>query len=153
MQDRQLYEQILGIGTPWQVREVELKLAEREVHVYLGHGSAAVWPCPECGRECPLYDHQPDRSWRHLDTCQYRTVLHAELPRANCPEHGVRVVRVAWAEPHSRFTALFERLAIDWLGAASQQAVAERLGLTWDEVHGIMERAVRCRWQSESVPV
>ncbi len=26
---------------------------------------------------------------------------------------------------------------------ASQKAVADRLGLTWDEVHGIMERAVR----------
>jgi hypothetical protein len=41
-----------------------------------------------------------------------------------------------------RFTALFERLAIDWLTAASQKAVGERLGLSWDEIHGIMERAV-----------
>jgi len=81
MQDRQLYEQILGIGKPWHVTEVELKLAEGEVHVYLGHGSAAAWPCPECGRDCSLYDHQPERKWRHLDTCQYRTVLHAELTR------------------------------------------------------------------------
>ena len=37
---------------------------------------------------------------------------------------------------------LFERLAIDWLGAASQKAVAKHLGLSWDEIHGIMERAV-----------
>lgn len=143
MQDRQLYEQILGITSPWFVNSVDLKLEKGEVHVYLSHDADAKWPCPECGRECPLYDHQPDRSWRHLDTCQYRTVLHAELPRTNCPEHGVRVVRVPWAEAHSRFTALFERLAIDWLRAASQQAVAQRLGLSWDEVHGIMERAVR----------
>ncbi len=50
-----------------------------------------------------------------------------------------------WAEPHSRFTALFERLAIDWLRAASQRAVAEHLGLTWDEVHGIMERDERLK--------
>jgi transposase len=32
---------------------------------------------------------------------------------------------------------------IDWLQAASQQAVADRMGLSWDEVHGIMERAVK----------
>jgi transposase len=37
---------------------------------------------------------------------------------------------------------LFERLAIDWLGAASQKAVAKHLGLSWDEIHGIMDRAV-----------
>jgi transposase len=33
-------------------------------------------------------------------------------------------------------------LAIDWLKAASQKAVSERLALSWDEIHGIMERAV-----------
>lgn len=143
MQDRQLYEQILGIGSPWSVDRVELKLGEGEVHVYLTHAASTPWPCPECGQDCSLYDHQPERSWRHLDTCQYRTILHAEVPRANCPQHGVRVAAVSWAQPHSRFTALFERLAIDWLLAASQQAVAERLGLSWDEVHAIMDRAVR----------
>lgn len=36
---------------------------------------------------------------------------------------------------------LFERLAIDWLQAASQKAVAERLQLSWHEVHNIMDRA------------
>ena len=143
MQDSQLYQQILGITTPWRVERVELQLKQGEVHVYLGHESQVPWTCPECGAECPLYDHDSERLWRHLDTCQYRTILHCESPRCRCPKHGVRVVRLPWAEPHSRFTALFERLAIDWLRAASQQAVADQLGLTWDEVHGIVERAVR----------
>ena len=52
-------------------------------------------------------------------------------------------VRVPWAEPGSRFTALFEALAIDWLQAASTAAVSRRLGLTWDELDGIQARAVR----------
>ena len=142
MQDRQLYEQILGIGEPWHVARVELQLTQGEVHVYLEHRGGAVWRCAECGQEAPLYDHQPERQWRHLDTCQYRTVLYAAPPRSNCAEHGVRVVRLPWAEAGSRFTLLFERLAIDWLRAASQQAVAELLHLSWDEIHRIMERAV-----------
>jgi transposase len=54
----------------------------------------------------------------------------------------VRVVRLPWAESGSRFTALFEGLAISWLKSASQQAVADLLRLSWDEMHGIMERAV-----------
>jgi len=143
MQDHQLYQQILGITAPWRVEHVELRLQEGEVHVYLGHEPQAAWNCPECQAECLLYDHDSERSWRHLDTCQYRTILHAAPPRARCPAHGVRVVRLPWAEPHSRFTALFERLAIDWLKAASQKAVADQLGLSWDEVHGVMERAVK----------
>ena len=155
MQDRQLYEQILGIASPWFVDRVALKLAEGEVRVSLSHHEDAVWSCPECGRECPLHDHLPERRWRHLDTCQYQTLLCATTPRTNCAEHGVRAVRLAWAEPNSHFTLLFERLAIDWLKAASQKAVAERLGLSWDEVHGIMERAVKrglARREAEELP-
>jgi transposase len=155
MQDRQLYKQILGIPSPWFAERVELKLAEGEVHVHLEHREQAAWRCAECDRECSLYDHTPSRTWRHLDTCQYQTLLHATTPRTNCPEHGVHAVRLPWAEPHSRFTLLFERLAMDWLLAASQTAVAARLGLTWDEVHGIMERAVARglkRREAEAIP-
>jgi len=155
MQDRQLYQQILGIVSPWIVERVELKLESGEVHVHLNHAKDASWKCPECGRGCPLYDHQGIRTWRHLDTCQYQTLLHAALPRTECPEHGVRVVSVSWAEPGSHFTALFERLAIDWLQEASQQAVARQLELSWDEIHGIMERAVRrglARREAEELP-
>jgi transposase len=143
MQDRQLYEQILGISAPWHVQRVELQLKDGEVHVHLEHTEQAEWRCPQCDRDCAIHDHGPPRVWRHLDTCQYQTLLHAAIPRTKCPEHGVLAVRVAWAEPHSRFTALFERLVIDWLLAASQQAVADRLKLSWDEVHGIMHRAVK----------
>lgn len=143
MQDRQLYAQILGIEDPWRVERVELQLETGEVHVYLTHGSNAMWRCPECAAETSLYDHQPERVWRHLDTCQYRTLLHAAPPRTQCPTHGVRVVTLPWATPSSRFTLLFERLAIDWLKVASQAAVAAQLQLSWDEIHGIMDRAVR----------
>lgn len=143
MQDRELYRQILGISAPWFVERVELKLEDGEVHVYLDHPEMTRWSCPECGADCRLYDHQAERRWRHLDTCQYQTILHTKPPRAECQTHGVRAVRLPWAEPSSRFTALFERLAIDWLQAASQKAVSERLGLSWDEIHGIMNRAVK----------
>src|SRR5450759_180965 len=142
MQDRELYSAILGIRSPWSVQSVDLKLTEGEVHIYLEHGSGLDWPCPECGRLCPLYDHQPERRWRPLDSCQLRTILHAEPPRTNCSEHGARTVKLPWAEPNSRFTALFEGIAIEWLKVASQKAVADQLALSWDEVHAIQQRAV-----------
>jgi len=143
MQDRDLYQRILGIESPWYVESVDLRLTDGEIHVHLAHRKQESWPCPECGAGCKLHDHQAERQWRHLDTCQYQTMLHAEPPRSECSEHGVRVVKLPWAEPLGRFTALFEALAIEWLKAASQTAVAEQLRLSWDEIHGIMERAVK----------
>lgn len=143
MQDHELYRRILGIESPWFVDAVELKLGDGEIHVFLKHHEMIDWGCSECGVGCKLYDHQPERRWRHLDTCQYQTILHAEPPRTQCREHGVKTVKLPWAEPSSRFTALLEALAIEWLKAASQKAVAGLLKLSWDEIHGIMERAVK----------
>jgi len=130
MQDHELYAAILGIQSPWRVESVELQLESGEVHVRLAHADGQQWPCAECGTLCRLYDHQAERCWRHLDTCQYRTILHAEPPRSECSQHGVKVVRLPWAEAGSRFTALFEGLAIAWLKSASQQAVADLLRLS-----------------------
>src|SRR5579863_9772258 len=75
------------------------------------------------------------------------------LPVSNHPARRAAMQRMpgarrdshapAWAEPSSRFTARFEALAIEWLKAASQKAVAGLLRVSWDEIHGIMERAVQ----------
>jgi transposase len=142
MRDSELYERLLGLEQPWSVEAVELWLAAGEVHIHVARASAAPLTCPACGKVAPGYDQRP-RSWRHLDTFQYRTLIQAQVPRVDCPEHGVRQIAVPWAEANARFTALFERLIIDWLQAASLAAVAERLGLTWDQVFTIQRRAVR----------
>jgi transposase len=142
MDDRTLYATILGIAAPWDVLRVELDDAAKAVHVWLEERSETSFACPDCGAVSPLHDHV-ERSWRHLDTCQYETRLHARVPRVHCPAHGVKTVRVPWATPHSRFTVLFERLAIAWLKEATPAAVARRLGLTWEEANGIVERAVK----------
>lgn len=102
----------------------------------------AQWRCPECGRPSPRYDKRA-RQWRHLDTMQFKTLLEAEVPRIQCPEHGVRQIKVPWAEAGSGFTALFEAMAVFWLRQASTKAVASALGLSWNAVDGIMQRAVR----------
>lgn len=121
--------------------EVELRLEAQEVEVRLELEPSTRPPCPECGAACPIYDHQP-RRWRHLDTCQLQTILVADVPRVNCREHGVLQVRLPWAEPGSRFTALFEALVIDWLQQASLRAVSTRLRLSWNAVDTIQQRAV-----------
>lgn len=141
MNDKKLYEQILGISSPWHVESVDLKLSEGQVLIAV-EGSSAVEMCPECGQKCPRYDSS-ERRWRHLDTCQYQTILTATIPRIKCDEHGVRQVRVPWAEERSRFTAMFEALVIDWLQATEGiAAVAKGMRLSWDEVAGIRSRAV-----------
>ena len=142
MRDKGLYERILGIEKPWRVVEVGLDQESEEVRVYIKGEEGKRLACPKCAQASPGYDKR-ERSWRHLDTCQYKTILIAEVPRVRCEEHGVHQVEVPWAEAGSGFTALFEALAIDWLKEASTQGVAQLLGLSWNAMDGIMQRAVK----------
>jgi transposase len=155
MKDTGLYQQLLGLTEPWGVSRVALDVPGARVEVYVAHQAGASWCCPECGKECVLYDHAAERTWRHLDTCQFQTHLHARLPRVNCPEHGVRNVAVPWAEKGGRFTLLMERLLIDLLEQCqSILGVCRITGISWEEGAGVMARAVaRGRARKEAVPL
>jgi transposase len=142
MQDKELYEKLLGLIAPWYVSDVDLRMEESKVIVRLEHEPLTRFACPECGLEGPTHDHRP-RQWRHLDTCGIVTMIEADVPRVNCPVHGVRQAKVPWGESGSGFTAMFEAVAISWLKVAPTNAVAERMMISWDEAWGIMERAVR----------
>jgi len=141
MRDKDLYAKILGIKSPWQVSEVDLNVPKGEVTVRVKQKEGMRSCCPNCGKESPGYDART-RRWRHLDTCQYKTILIADVPRVKCEEHGVVTVSVPWAEPGSGFTAMFEALVIDWLKEASTLGVSRLMGLSWNAVDGIMQRAV-----------
>ena len=138
---RTLYATLLGLKAPWEITDVEMKQPPGEVHIRVALPEGTLWVCPQCGSAAPIHDHL-ERRWRHLDTCQFPTIVHARVPRLKCPTHGIKQLPVPWAEVGSRFTAMFEALAIDWLKHASIQAVAQQLRVSWAEADGIMRRAV-----------
>lgn len=142
MHDTALYQYLLGLQSPWTVSRVNLDVNGQRVDVWAEHPEDATWVCPHCAQTLPLYDHAEERTWRHLDSCQFQTHLHARIPRVACSEHGVIQVLVPWAEPRSRFTLLFERLAIDVLRQCAVSGATRILRISWDEAWGVMQRAV-----------
>lgn len=141
MRDIELYSRILGVVSPWVVSNVELDNTNKKVEIEIVHDGSQVH-CPECGESCTKYGKAP-KSWRHLDTCQFMTILTADVPRIECKTHGVLLLKVPWAERNSRFTAMMEALVIDWLKAANISSVASLTNLSWDEVDGILQRSVK----------
>lgn len=137
------YSLLLGLDDAWQVKNVDLSLEEQRVVIQLEHRSGQPVCCPDCGEQRPLKDHAPERTWRHLDTMQFETVLSARIPRTDCPACGVKTTVVPWAAPHGRFTLMFEAFAIHVLEAASSiQKARTLLGLSWGSVQRIMDNAV-----------
>lgn len=138
----QHYSELLGLSDSWRVVDVGLDLAAQRVRIAL-ESAAKAHCCRECGSECSLKDHAPERQWRHLDTMQFETILVARVPRTNCAKCGVKTSEVPWAEPHGRFTLMFEAFAIRVLQAASSIEQARLLlKLHWDSMQRIMDRAV-----------
>jgi transposase len=142
MRDIVFFSKLLALKNPWRVDRLSLDTKRRRIDVWIIHRRNAFFRCPDCGNRCPLYDHVPSRSWRHLDHGDCLTWLHAQLPRVACPMHGVRRVCVPWALPGSRFTIAFERHAIDVLLETDVLGGARLLRISWDEAWNIMERAV-----------
>ena len=96
MRDIDLYTRILGIQAPWRVADVEVDMPQGQVIVHVERKAGAQPCCPTCSKPAPGYDSRR-RRWRHLDTCQYKTILEADVPRVKCPEHGVVTTTVPWA--------------------------------------------------------
>jgi transposase len=140
MQDLQLYQQLLGLTEPWYVTGVRLDIPAQEVEVRVAVREQ-VWGCPQCAGRMHVHQWE-SRTWRHLDSCQFKTLIRADVPVVLCPEHGSQTVAVPWAEKYGRFTRLFERLAIDVLRECSVSATCTLLRMSWDEADGVKQRAV-----------
>ena len=138
----QHYATLLGLGTAWKVAKVDLNVLGRRLDIFLEYAADAAI-CPVCGKLGNVYDQQPERVWRHLDTMQFETLIHAKTPRVKCADHKVKVIELPWASKSSHFTLLFEAFAVRVLQAARTIKDARALlRLSWYQTLEIMQAAV-----------
>ncbi len=138
----EFYNHLLGIESPWVVISIKRDSKSREVTAIVHFMENEPLLCPKCRKSCKLHDHR-QRKWRHLDSCNHKTLLVASIPRIKCEEHGVLQLPVSWAEKNSRFTIEFESVVILWLNDDPISTVAKNFDISWDQVDGIMRRAVK----------
>ena len=120
----------------------------RDVHFDEGGLVADVAPtwqrprCSECGRKCAGYDRLRGRRWRHLDLAGMTLHLRYDTRRVDCPDCGVKVEQLPWAETSSWFTHPFE----DHVGYVAQRCdkttVSSMMRVAWETVGAIIQRVV-----------
>ena len=110
-----------------------MDVAHQEMLVFVGHAPGTRFHCRRCQRELAVFDHLAERRWRHLDTRQFMTFLTARPQRIDCPENGKLQVDLPWTDVGSRFTHMFEALAIDVVLAANVKRAAQPLHIRWNE--------------------
>ncbi len=142
MKSTDFYRQILGLESPWSVSDVDIDMTTNRVVVRVKIDRTTKWFHPET-REPATLHKWTERKWRHLDTCQYETVIEANVPSVKYRDGTIEEVAVPWADRYQRFTKLLEQVVIMWLGACGNvDKVASTMRLDWQTVNRIMERAV-----------
>ncbi len=132
------YRLLLGLSTSWEVNDVQLSLDDQKIEIKLFY-SDEKFCCPVCGEQGSLHDCAPERSWRHLDTMQFETIIHASVPRCSCNNCGVKTMSVPWATGHTRFTLMFESFAIQVLEISSSiSSACDLLRINWHTANAIM---------------
>ena len=106
-QEALLFQVALGIQEPWYITDIDLKQDDHELHIYLNFERGSEFPCPTCKALCKCHDTK-SKVWQHLTFFQYKTYIHARLPRVSCDDHGVHLVEVPWARQGTGFSLLME---------------------------------------------
>ncbi|WGU97639.1 transposase family protein [Paenibacillus dendritiformis] len=87
---------------------IEFNDQEQAWHLHLDLERVAVFACPRCSAGCKAYDSEI-KHWRHLDFWDWKTFMHARMPRVKCTScNKVTQVYAKWDRPLSHFTLMFE---------------------------------------------
>jgi transposase len=146
----ELFRIALGLEKPWYIKNVEFKVEEKQLDLYLDFESGSKFPCPTCGKPgCHIHD-TIERTWRHLNFFQFKTLLHCRTPRTECEKCGVKQVKVPWARKSSGFTLLMDSLIVMMAQHMPINAIAEIIGEHDTRIWRVLEHYVKEARSNES---
>ena len=138
----QFFDLILNLDSNWKVENVvgDYRLKEVEIKIsFIGKKAE----CPNTFVMCGIYDHVPERKWRHLDLLDYKTYIVCSLPRIKNEEKKVVTMIPPWASKNTRYTHQFEVKVIDILKATQNQTkTAELMNCSFNQVNRILHNSV-----------
>ena len=99
--------------------------------------------CSGCGEPGSTYDHMKGtRDFSFVPLYRIPVYFRYRMRRIDCPDCGVRVEQVPWAEGNSPVTKPFALFLARWAKKMSWKEVAESFGTTWDIVWRSVKQVV-----------
>ena len=132
----------LGLTDPWYVTNVEFRPSddekgESELHISVDFRRGAKFTfqdsegnilCDADGAPLELKANDTvERTWRHLNFFQYKTFLHARVPKARY-NGKTPTARVPWARKNTGFTLLFEAMVLEYVKHMTVAVLARLVG-------------------------
>ena len=142
VKDIDFYQRILGLESPWKVMKVDLDMDAKRVVIRVEVEPGTKWGNAETKAAAHVHKWA-ERTWRHLDTCQFETLIVAQVPSVKHADGSVEEVAVPWADRDQRVTRMMAQAVILWVEACGNVGkVAQVMRLDWHTVDAIMKAAV-----------
>lgn len=111
-----------------------------EIEIRSRAGRSAI--CSVCGMERPGYDTLRQRRFEFVPLWGIPVFFLYALRRVDCPECGVRVEKVPWAEGKNHLTTTYAWFLATWAKRLSWSEVAAVFHTSWDSVVRSVKMAV-----------
>lgn len=122
-----MFKAALQMEGPWELTYIEFKDDEQAWHLFIDFKRGATFACPHCGSASKAYDTE-QKHWRHLDFWDWKTYMHARVPRIKCKTcNKITQVPVPWSREGSHFTLLFDAWAMRLMAEMPVNAAAREL--------------------------
>lgn len=98
--------------------------------------------CSKCHKQCSGYDHLNARLFRFIPIWGIPVFFRYSLRRVTCPDHGIVVEYIPWAEGKSHLTNIFKIYLSQWAKHLSWATVADIFKVQWYHVYESVEHVV-----------
>jgi transposase len=99
--------------------------------------------CSGCRKVRPGYDQSSEpRRFEFVPFWGILVYFIYRMRRVNCPQCGVKVERVPWAEGKESLTTEYRWFLAGWAKRMSWKEVSEAFHVSWDKVYDAVKRAV-----------
>jgi transposase len=139
-------EEMLKIECPYYINDIKLDSNNYEQHIYIKYHKSTTFTSSCCGEEnCKIHKVHP-RIWRHLDSYNYKTFIHMDIPVVRCPKcNSTKVIDIPWARKSCRFTHEFEQRTIAFAERMPISSASKFIGesdiVIANHVHNAVEEA------------
>lgn len=124
--------------------DIELKEQGKqiELEITLRPRSKSRAICSGCDRKCSSYDTLPVRRFEFIPFWGILVYFVYAMRRVNCPDCGIKVERVPWADGKRTVTNAYAWFLARWAKQLSWAQVAEAFRTSWYTVYSSVEMAV-----------
>lgn len=106
----EMFRVAMALEKPWELTHIEFDDQDEAWHLFVNFEKGAAFACPNCGASSNVHD-TAQKHWRHHDFWNWKTYIHARVPRTECSNCGkILLVPCCVVTPEVALYAVFRSL-------------------------------------------